>query len=262
MPRWALIIEYDGTDFLGWQRQDREPTLQSVVERAVGRVADHPVEVVCAGRTDAGVHARAQVAHFDSTARRDPRQWCLGINSALPPSVVVRSVHPVPEAFHARYSAWARRYRYRILNRPVRAALAARYVCWERIPLELEPMRMAARALLGEHDFSSFRTVHCQAHSARRRIDVIAIERRGEEVWIEIEANAFLHHMVRNIVGSLLPVGRGEQSPDWLAAVLAARDRTRAGVTAPAQGLVFLGPRYPAEFALPDLLSEAVCVPG
>jgi tRNA pseudouridine38-40 synthase len=250
--RFALGIEYDGTDFFGWQRLAHGPSVQAAVERALSSVAAHPVEVVCAGRTDAGVHARCQVVHFDSDASRSLRGWTLGLNSNLPPTIAVRWACAVADDFHARYAARARRYAYRIVNRPVRAALDARFVAWERVPLDLDAMRAASAALIGEHDFSAFRTVACQARSPSRRIHEIAIAHRGEEVTIEIEANAFLHHMVRNIVGSLLPIGRGEQRPDWLAEILAGRDRAKAGPTAPPQGLTFLGPRYPAAWNLPD----------
>jgi tRNA pseudouridine38-40 synthase len=249
--RIALGIEYDGPDFFGWQRLAHGPSVQGAVERAVSSVAAHPVEVVCAGRTDAGVHARCQVVHFDSGALRSERAWTLGTNSNLPPSVAVRWARVVAEDFHARYAARARRYRCRILNRPVRAALDARHVAWERVPLDLAAMQRATVALIGEHDFSAFRTVACQARSPSRRVSEIAIARSGEEVVIEIEANAFLHHMVRNIVGSLLPIGRGTQRPEWLAELLAGRDRSKAGPTAPPQGLTFLGPRYPASWNLP-----------
>jgi tRNA pseudouridine38-40 synthase len=249
--RIALGIEYDGTDFFGWQRLAHGPSVQGAVERAISSVADDPVEVVCAGRTDAGVHARCQVVHFDSDASRSERAWTLGANANLPASVAVRWARIVGDDFHARYAARARRYRYRILNRPVRAALDARHVAWERIPLDLAAMQAASAALIGEHDFSAFRTVACQARSPSRHVSEIAVARSGEEVVIEIEANAFLHHMVRNIVGSLLPIGRGDQRPEWLGELLAGRDRSKAGPTAPPQGLTFLGPRYPASWNLP-----------
>ena len=249
--RIALGIEYDGTDFLGWQRLTHGHTVQGAVESALSFVAAHPVEVTCAGRTDAGVHARCQVVHFHSASERSARGWTLGANSRLPVSVAVLWAQPVADDFHARYSARARRYRYRIVNRPVRAALDARRAAWERVPLDVDAMRAATPALIGEHDFTAFRTVACQAKSASRNVREIAIERAGEDVIIEIEANAFLHHMVRNIVGSLLPIGRGEQRPEWLAEVLAGRDRASAGPTAPAAGLTFLGPRYPPSWNLP-----------
>jgi tRNA pseudouridine38-40 synthase len=253
--RHVLGIEYDGSDFLGWQRLSHGPTLQAVVEQALSRVADHPVEAVCAGRTDSGVHAACQVVHFDSAAERSPRAWAMGCTSQLPASVAVLWAQPVDAGFHARYAARARRYRYRILNRPVRAALQARYLGWERRPLDAERMHRAGQALLGEHDFSAFRTSQCQAPHPRREMQQVSVERFGDEVRIEVQANAFLHHMVRNIVGSLLPIGRGERPVEWLAELLAGRDRDRAGPTAAASGLCFLGPRYPREWGLPDEVS-------
>ena len=255
--RLALGVEYDGTDFLGWQRLTHGATVQAALESALSFVADGPVEVTCAGRTDAGVHARCQVVHFDATVERTPRGWMMGANSRLPRSVCVRWAQVANEDFHARFSARARRYRYRILNRPVRAALEARYVTWERQPLDVALMHAAAQSLVGEHDFSAFRTVACQARHARREVQEITVRRIEDEVMLEIQANAFLHHMVRNIVGSLLPVGRGEQSPAWIAALLAGRDRSLAGPTAPAEGLTFLRPLYPREHGLPDEVSLA-----
>jgi tRNA pseudouridine38-40 synthase len=225
--------------------------VQGALESALSFVAAHAVDVTCAGRTDAGVHARCQVVHFDSEAERSERAWALGTNSQLPPSVAVLWARRVSDDFHARYSARARRYRYSILNRAIRPALDARRVAWERVPLDIDAMRMASRALIGEHDFSAFRTIACQARSTMRNVHEISISRAGDEIAIEIEANAFLHHMVRNIVGSLLPIGRGEQREAWLGELLAGRDRARAGPTAPAAGLVFLGPRYPAQWNLP-----------
>ncbi len=250
--RIALGIEYDGTEFQGWQRLSHGASLQAAVEDAVSFVAAAPVEVVCSGRTDAGVHARCQVVHFDAPVRRDPRSWVLGITTRLPHSIVVLWAREVPDQFHARYSARARRYRYRILNRPVRAALERQFVAWERLPLDHAAMHRAAQALVGEHDFSAFRTVHCQAKHARRDLHEIVVARVGDEVVIEVQANAFLHHMVRNIVGSLIPVGRGERPEDWIAELLAGRDRIVAGPTAPACGLTFLGPKYPRQWGLPD----------
>jgi tRNA pseudouridine38-40 synthase len=254
--RIALGIEYDGTDFLGWQRLRHGNTVQAAVEAALSFVAAAPTEVTCSGRTDAGVHARCQVAHFDTEAERSERSWMLGTNSRLPASVAVVWARPVSDEFHARYGALARRYRYCILNRPVRAALDARRVTWERSPLDATAMHAAAQALVGEHDFTAFRAISCQAHSARRKLREISVERVDEFVMMEVEANAFLHHMVRNIVGSLLLVGRGEQPPAWIAQLLTGCDRTIAGPTAPPQGLMFLGPRYPARFGLPAAVSQ------
>lgn len=257
--RYALGVEYDGSEFSGWQRlgvpgdlrRRHEPTVQAAVEEALSFVAGHSVGVVCAGRTDAGVHAACQVVHFDSDAERQPRAWVLGATTRLPPAVCVLWCVPVEAAFHARFSARARRYRYRILNRPVRPALGRQYLSWERRPLDAPSMHRAAQALLGEHDFSAFRTVHCQAAHPRRDIQALDVRRIGDVVEVEIQANAFLHHMVRNIVGSLLPVGRGEQPEGWLAELLAGRDRTLAGPTAAPDGLLFVGPRYPAACQLP-----------
>ncbi|MCE7951729.1 MAG: tRNA pseudouridine(38-40) synthase TruA [Xanthomonadales bacterium PRO7] len=249
--RIALGIEYDGTDFLGWQRLTHGPTVQGAVEAAVSDIAAEPVQVICAGRTDAGVHARCQVIHFDTQAQRTMRGWTLGPNSRLPASVAVRWARAVREDFHARFSACARRYRYTILNRSARPALEARYVCWERAPLDAEAMHAAAQMLLGENDFSAFRTAACQARSPQRCVQAISVMREGDRVVLDIQANAFLHHMVRNIAGSLRVVGRREQPPEWIAQLLAGRDRSVAGPTSAAQGLVFLGPLYPAEFGLP-----------
>jgi tRNA pseudouridine38-40 synthase len=191
------------------------------------------------------------VVHFDTHAERDPRAWVLGATSRLPRAVAVLWARAMPDDFHARFSARARRYRYAILNRTIRPALDARFLSWERAPLDAGAMHVAAQGLLGEQDFSSFRAVSCQARHARRNVIAIDIHRDGEQVIVEIEANAFLHHMVRNIVGSLLEVGRGERPPEWITELLAARDRNTAGVTATPQGLTFLGPRYPAEWRLP-----------
>ncbi|HRQ65632.1 MAG TPA: tRNA pseudouridine(38-40) synthase TruA [Xanthomonadaceae bacterium] len=249
--RIALGIEYDGTGYLGWQRLSHGSTLQAAVEQAVSFVADHPVQVTCAGRTDAGVHARCQVVHFDTDAARSPRAWALGCSSRLPNDIAVVWACPVADDFHARFRAVRRAYRYAILNRPVRPALEARFVAWERLPLDAERMHEAAQALVGEHDFSAFRSIACQAHHPRRTVYRLEVRRQGEQVLVEVEANAFLHHMVRNIIGTLLPVGRGERQPAWVAEVLAGGDRTLAGPTAEARGLTFLGPRYPAGSGLP-----------
>ncbi len=249
--RIALGIEYEGTDFLGWQRLSHGPTVQGALEEALSFVADHPVAVTCAGRTDAGVHARCQVVHFDSAASRDPRSWMLGTNSRLPTAVGVRWAIPVADDFHARYGAVARRYRYTILNRQARPALDARYVAWERRPLDAQAMQRASQALVGEQDFTAFRTIACQARTPFRNVHSVQVARQEDRIVIDIEANAFLHHMVRNIVGSLLPIGRGEQGEGWIAALLAGRDRNVAGPTASASGLCFVAPVFPAEVCRP-----------
>lgn len=259
VQRYAMGIEYDGGAFSGWQRLSAhgspetasQRTLQSTVETALSYVADEPIQVTCAGRTDAGVHATGQVIHFDARARRDARGWVLGTTSRLPPEICVQWCVPVAGDFSARFSARARRYLYRILNRPVRPALHRRTLSWERRPLDAAAMHRAAQSLLGERDFSAFRTVHCQAAHARRELQHIEVRRQDDVIEVEVQANAFLHHMVRNIVGSLLMVGRGERAEGWIAELLAGLDRTVAGPTAPPTGLVFIGPRYPAGWNLP-----------
>lgn len=258
--RYALGVEYDGSGFSGWQRLNKpgttgkraEPTVQETLETALSFVANAPILTVCAGRTDAGVHATCQVVHFDSDAQRNPRSWSLGTTSRLPASVCVRWCVPVADDFHARYSARARRYRYRILNRAVRPALGRQYLGWIHRPLDADAMHRAAQPLLGEHDFSAFRTAQCQARHPHRDMQLLQVQRNGDEVVIDVQANAFLHHMVRNIVGSLLQVGSGERPEAWIAELLASRDRNIAGPTAPAAGLVFLGPRYPQQWHLPE----------
>ncbi len=250
--RLALGIEYDGGDFFGWQKLSHGPSVQAAVESALGFVADAPIAVQCAGRTDAGVHARCQVVHFDTDAIRPMRGWVLGANSRLPTSVSVRWVAEVEANFHARYAARARCYRYRILDRAIRPALTRQYLAWERLPLDTDAMHRAAQALIGEHDFSAFRAAQCQAAHAVRDMQRIDVRRAGEEVVIDVRANAFLHHMVRNIVGSLLAIGRAEQAESWMSELLQGRDRSVAGETAPSQGLCFLGPLYPAQWGLPS----------
>jgi tRNA pseudouridine38-40 synthase len=249
--RHAAGVEYAGADFSGWQRQRHARSAQGDVETALSTVADHTVEVVCAGRTDAGVHAEGQVIHFDSGARRSERSWLLGANSNLPKDIVLRWVRAVSPAFHARFGAQARHYRYTILNRDTRPALGRERVTAERQSLDVRPMREAARALVGEHDFSAFRAAECQAASPVLRVSLLTVEREGERVTIDVVANAFLHHMVRNIAGVLIAIGTGKQAPGWAAKVLEGRDRAAGGVTAPASGLCLMGVQYPAAFGLP-----------
>ena len=255
--RLALGVEYDGGGFSGWQRLspagalEADGSLQTALEMALSKVAAAPIDTVCSGRTDAGVHARCQVVHFDTEAARDARGWILGTTANLPPTMAVRWCVPVADDFNARFSARARRYRYRILNRSARPGLERQYLGWERMPLDADAMHEAAQALPGERDFSAFRSAQCQATHARRNLQDIAVTRSGDEVVLEVQANAFLHHMVRNIVGSLLLVGRGERPADWIAELLEGRDRTVAGPTAPSAGLLFLGPKYPPQWNLP-----------
>jgi tRNA pseudouridine38-40 synthase len=226
--------------------------VQGCLEAAVARVANHPARVTCCGRTDTGVHAIGQVAHFDSEAERSERSWILGLNSNLPAGVSVLWIRPVDDQFHARFSAFSRSYRYVILNRWIRPALEAKRMSWCRTPLDAAKMHAAAQALLGEHDFTSFRARACQARHAVREILAINVRREADVVTLEVTANGFLYHMVRNVAGSLMEVGMGEQPPDWLKELLESMDRTKAAPTAPPEGLYFLGARYPDHYRLPE----------
>ena len=250
--RVALWVEYDGTAFSGWQLQRGSPvpSVQGALEQALSFVADHPVRVHCAGRTDAGVHATAQLVHFDALNPRPLQSWLRGTNANLPRDVAVRGGELVPEHFHARFSAQARRYRYLICNEPVRPAIGGDYLAWVRQPLSESVMHDEAQCLLGEQDFSSFRAAACQSSTPMRRVDFISVSRRGRLVIVDIQANAFLHHMVRNIAGALISIGKGQRETGWLAQLLALRDRTRAPDTAPAGGLYLVGVEYPREFEL------------
>ncbi len=251
--RIALGIEYDGGVFRGWQVQRHaSQTVQAVVEHALSQVAAHPIRVVCAGRTDSGVHAVGQVVHFDTHAQREPRNWVLGANINLPPEVAVTWALAVDDAFHARFSAVSRRYRYLILNRATRSSLLARRATWEHRPLDASAMHRAGQALVGAHDFSSYRAQACQAKSPVRTVHSLVVQRHGELIELRVHANAFLHHMIRNIAGVLLAIGRGDRDGGWAAEVLAQRDRTLGGVTAPPDGLYFERVHYPAQFAIPD----------
>jgi len=249
--RIALGIEYDGTGFYGWQRQSEGRTVQTCVEKALSIVADHPVEVVCAGRTDTGVHATGQVVHFDSVAARDMDSWRRGSNSHLPEDVRVQWAHPVVASFHARFVATERHYRYIIHNYRVNSPLLRNRVCPVYAPLDVVSMQTAASYLLGEHDFTSFRAVACQAHSPVRTLSQLEVSRRGDFIYLDVMANAFLHHMVRCIAGVLIAVGRGEQSPGWVAEVLSAKDRRLSGMNGPPGGLYLVAVRYPEQFGLP-----------
>ena len=249
--RIALGIEYDGTSYNGWQRQKTGLGVQQRLEEALSLVANETVEVVCAGRTDTGVHASGQVVHFDTDSERSERGWLLGANTNLPEDISVSWVKPVDQDFHARFSAVGRSYRYLILNRLQRSALHRSRAWWVYEPLDEVPMQAAAQRLLGEHDFSAFRSAACQANTAVREITAISVSRSGDWLTIDVTANAFLMNMVRNIVGSLAAVGLGEQGVEWISDVLESRDRKAGGITAPPHGLTLVGVDYPEAFGVP-----------
>lgn len=249
--RIALGIEYDGTQYYGWQRQREVKSVQEELEKALSVIANHPVEVQCAGRTDAGVHGTGQVVHFDTTASRKMVAWTMGANANLPKNIAVRWAKEVPDEFHARFSATARRYRYVIYNHMYRPGILSSGVSHYHGELDVERMQRGGQFLLGENDFTSFRAAHCQSRSPWRNIMHLDVTRHERYVVIDIKANAFVHHMVRNITGSLIAVGRGEQEPEWIEWLLAAKDRSLAGATAKAEGLYLVAVDYPPEFDLP-----------
>lgn len=249
--RLAFGVEYDGSAYCGWQRLKHAPSVQAEVERALGKVAGQPVKVHCSGRTDTGVHATRQVVHFDPPVERSQKAWVFGTNANLPRDIALRWIVPVAEDFHARFLALARRYRYVILNQPSRPVLERANVTWCRDALDEQAMHCAAQVLVGEHDFSSFRAAGCQSKTALRHLHFIEVHRHGPLVVVDVQANAFLHHMIRNIVGALVDVGRGEQGEDYIADLLAIRDRTQASATAPGCGLHFVDSLYDDRFVLP-----------
>ena len=251
MTKYALGIEYSGTGFSGWQRQKHSKTIQEQVENALGYVANHPVKLVCAGRTDTGVHAVEQVVHFETNAIRDDRAWVLGANCRLDKGIRLKWVVPVGDDFHARFSATARSYRYIILNTKVTSALFFDKVSWEQHPLDHDKMSQASQILIGEHDFSAFRAAGCQSNTACRNVHNISVNRLGDVIFIDIKANAFLYHMVRNIAGSLIQVGKQQKSDQWFTQVFEGKDRSKAAKTAPAEGLYFVRVHYPEQFKLP-----------
>jgi tRNA pseudouridine38-40 synthase len=250
--RIALGIEYDGSRFCGWQTQPQGCGVQDALERALSEIAGETVAATCAGRTDAGVHGLGQVAHFDTVAERPLAAWVRGTNALMPAAVAVTWSRAVSEDFHARYAARSRTYRYVLLNRGVRPAADHGRAGWCHGPLDVERMQAAARLLLGEHDFSAFRAAECQARTPVRTLARLDIVRRGDYVILEACANAFLHHMVRNIVGTLVYVGKGSQPPEWAGAVLASRDRARAAPTFEAAGLYLSAVEYEAHWGLPQ----------
>lgn len=247
----ALGIEYDGSAYCGWQQQQKVPSVQACLERALSSVAGEPVTVFCAGRTDSGVHATGQVVHFETRARLPDTAWTLGVNTNLPTDIAVRWVASVAENFHARFSATSRRYRYIIYNHRLRPALLWRGLTHFYHPLDAQKMERAGQCLLGENDFTSFRALQCQSHSPWRTVHHLWVTRQGQYLIVDIKANAFVHHMVRNIVGSLMEVGCGNQPENWIADLLVLRNRTSAGVTAPAAGLYLVEVDYPSSFSLP-----------
>ncbi len=250
MARIAVGVEYQGSAWHGWQSQTAAPSVQQALEAALGSVANQPITLICAGRTDAGVHAVGQVAHFDCAAVRSTTAWLMGTNANLPPDISLRWVREVPGHFHARYSAESRTYRYWILNRRARSALAASRALQIFRPLNADAMAAAGSMLVGEHDFSAFRASECQARSPVQRVSSLRVQRSAEWITVEVTANAFLQHMVRNIVGLLLAVGRGDAPPDRAREQLESRHRPAGEATAAAHGLYFWHVQYPAAFGL------------
>lgn len=254
--RVALGIEYDGAAFCGWQTQPDGCGVQDALESALSEVAAHETKTICAGRTDASVHATCQVVHFDTEAQRPLSAWVRGVNAVLPGAVAVRWAHEVSGEFHARFSAISRRYRYFLLNRSQRPGLLGQYVGWFHARLDAERMQSAARALVGEHDFSAFRAADCQAKNPVRTVHDLRVCRHGDLVCVDITANAYLQHMVRNIVGALVYVGCGRQQPEWIGQVLTQRDRSRAAPTFSPNGLYLTAVGYAAHWGLPDVAAD------
>ena len=253
VSRIALGIEYKGARYRGSQRQESGvPSVQAALEKALSQVAAEPVSLMCAGRTDAGVHASGQVVHFDTRVERPLKAWIMGGNANLPPDISVTWAKVMPAEFHARFKAFARRYRYVIYNDPIRPAHLAEEVTWNHRPLDVARMREAAANLVGTHDFTSFRAVQCQAKSPVKTVHHLEVIEHGRFIVIDVRANAFLHHMVRNFAGVLMTIGAGEREPGWVAEVLAARDRRAGGVTAHPYGLYLVQVEYPPEFELPQ----------
>lgn len=252
-PRIALGIEYDGTDFFGWQLQKKPPvkTVEGELTKALGAVANEPVKVYCAGRTDSGVHGTSQVVHFDTTAKRPEKAWIKGVNTHLPKSIRVRWAQAVPEDFHARFSARSRTYHYVIYNAPVQSAVLANKVTFCDQPLNEQKMHLAAQALLGEQDFSGFQASGCQSNSSFRNVSEVRIERKNDFVIMKITANAFLLHMVRNIMGALMDVGQNIQPISWIDTILTSKVRSIGSRTAPAAGLYLTGVAYDLNFGIP-----------
>lgn len=256
--RIAIGVEYDGSPFCGWQSQADGQTVQDTLQRALSQIAGEPIAIIAAGRTDTGVHALEQVVHFDTQVERPLSAWVRGVNALLPDSIVVRWAHAVPDEFHARFSAHGRSYRYLLINRAVRPAIQAGKVGWFHAPLDVAAMQEAAQYLLGEHDFSAFRAAQCQAKSPVKHLHQLDIRRQGEMLIFDVSADAFLHHMVRNIVGCLVYVGKGKYSAEWLAEVLDSRERRLAAPTFAPDGLYLRRIQYEAKWGLPQMENNAV----
>ncbi len=251
--RVALGIEYDGSRYFDWQRQAEVDSVQAQLERALSFVANEPISIQCAGRTDAGVHATGQVVHFETNAVRKESAWTLGVNVNLPDDIAVRWAKDVDDEFHARFTATARRYRYMIYNHQFRPGILRSGVSHYPGQIDETKMHEAAQFLLGEQDFTSFRAIQCQSNTPFRCVHEVNVTRQGMYICVDIKANAFLHHMVRNIVGSLLEVGYGRQPVSWIKDLLALKDRTQAAATAKPNGLYLVDVTYPEHYALPKL---------
>jgi len=254
--RIALGVEYNGSNFNGWQSQPDGRTVQDHIQQALSRIACEPVSIIAAGRTDTGVHALEQVIHFDTTTERPLSAWVRGVNALLPPSIVILWAHPVPEDFHARFSAQARSYQYVLINRPVRSAVHNGKVGWFHAQLDIKAMRDAAQHLLGKHDFSAFRAAECQAKSPVKTLAQLDIQQNGDTFIFDFKAEAFLHHMVRNIVGCLIYVGKGKYPPHWMKQVVDSRQRSLAAPTFSPDGLYLRHISYDAKWGLPQLYFE------
>lgn len=252
----AVGVEYLGTRYCGWQRQSHSPSVQSEVEQALSTIADESIGVVCAGRTDSGVHGIGQVVSFTTTSDRPSKAWLMGGNAHLPDDIAIQWAKPVPEDFHARFSAISRRYRYVIFNAKHRPGVLAGQVTWVKEPLNEQAMHVAAQAFLGEQDFSAFQAASCQSPTSFRNVFNVSVSRHNEYVVIQITANAFLHHMVRNIAGSLIEIGKGNQAIQWIAELMQGKDRTLAAPTAKPSGLYFVNVNYPKHFQLPSSSSS------
>jgi tRNA pseudouridine38-40 synthase len=249
--RIALGIEYNGQGFYGWQTQQGLATIQASLEQALANVANEPIYLICAGRTDANVHASGQVVHFDTRAKRHIDAWIWGTNTHLPPSIVVRWARHVDYSFHARFTATARRYRYVIYNHPIRPAILCTRASWHYYPLDVERMQKGGNYLLGEQNFSSFRSSQCSSKTPMRNVKELTVTRQGDFIFLDIEANAFLHHMVRNIAGSLMKIGSGTKEPEWMQEVIQAKNRRAAAETASPDGLYLTRVCYPEPYIFP-----------